>query len=156
MAMTIDERAPNTVSGAAMPASGRLTSAAPRIALGLVLLISAGMEFAGQAGEGYANSYYAAGIKSMLTSWHNFFFVSFDAGGFVSLDKPPLGLWIEAASARVFGFSGFSMLLPEALAGVISVGLLYLLVARVWGPVAALLAALGLAVTPISVVTDRN
>ena len=139
-----------------VPLGLRLALSWPRFGLALILLLSAVLEFVGLAGEGYANSYYAAGVKSMLTSWHNFFFVSYDAGGFVSLDKPPLGLWIEAASAKIFGFSGFSLLLPEALAGVLSVALLYHVVARSWGPVAGLAAALALAVTPISVVTDRN
>ncbi|MFI5268828.1 MAG: glycosyltransferase family 39 protein, partial [Chloroflexota bacterium] len=156
MAATVPNSAPIPVTGVAMPAVGRLALAWPRIGLGLILLLSAALELVGLAGEGYANSYYAAGIKSMLTSWHNFFFVSYDAGGFVSIDKPPLGLWIEAASARLLGFSGFSMLLPEALAGVFSVALLYHLIARIWGPVAGLTAALALAVTPISVVINRN
>ena len=106
--------------------------------------------------EGYANSYYAAAVKSMLQSWHNFFFVSFDPGGFVTVDKPPLGFWIQTTSAKLFGFSGFSILLPEALAGVLSVGVLYRLVRRFFGPIAGLLAALFLAITPISVVTNRN
>ncbi|HEY7848907.1 MAG TPA: glycosyltransferase family 39 protein, partial [Ktedonobacterales bacterium] len=103
-----------------------------------------------------ANSYYAATVKSMLQNWSNFFFVSFDPGGFVSVDKPPLGFWIQALSAKLFGFSGFSILLPEALAGVLSVGLLYVIVRRFFGPLAGLLAALALAITPISVVTNRN
>lgn len=113
-----------------VPLGLRLALSWPRFGLALILLLSTVLEFVGLAGEGYANSYYAAGVKSMLTSWHNFFFVSYDAGGFVSLDKPPLGLWIEAASAKIFGFSGFSLLLPEALAGVLSAALLYHVVAR--------------------------
>jgi 4-amino-4-deoxy-L-arabinose transferase-like glycosyltransferase len=92
----------------------------------------------------------------MLTSWHNFFFVSFDPAGFLAADKPPLGLWIQVASAKLFGFSGLSMLLPQALAGVLSVALLYHLVARVFGSSAGLLAALGLALAPIAVVDNRN
>ncbi|GHO53169.1 glycosyltransferase family 39 protein [Ktedonobacter robiniae] len=92
----------------------------------------------------------------MLDSWHNFFFVSFDPGGFVTLDKPPLGFWLQAASAKLFGFSPFSILLPQALAGVLAVVVLYWLVRRHFGEVAALLAALALAISPISVVTDRN
>ncbi|HLG69365.1 MAG TPA: glycosyltransferase family 39 protein, partial [Chloroflexota bacterium] len=147
-----------------LPLAGRRTL--PRIAagsiawrhfaLGLVLLVSAAFNLWGLDREGYANTYYAAAIKSMLTSWHNFFYLSFDSAGFVSVDKSPLGLWIQAASAKAFGFSGLSMLLPEALAGVLCVALLYYLVARVFGPIAGLVAALALAVTPISVVTDRN
>lgn len=121
-----------------------------------ILALSSALNMVGLTGEGYANTYYAAAVKSMLTSWHNFFFVAFDAGGFVSVDKPPLGLWLQTISAKIFGFSGLSLLLPQALAGVASVALLYWLVRRVWGPAAGLAAALALAVTPISVVASRN
>jgi 4-amino-4-deoxy-L-arabinose transferase-like glycosyltransferase len=92
----------------------------------------------------------------MLTSAHNFFYLSVDPAGFVSLDKPPLAFWIQAASAKVFGFHGLSLLLPEALAGIASVYVLYRLVRRTHGQWPGLLAALTLAVTPISVVTNRN
>jgi 4-amino-4-deoxy-L-arabinose transferase-like glycosyltransferase len=127
-----------------------------RWALAAILSLAACLNFYSLQTIGYANLYYAATVRSMLESWHNFFFVSFDPGGFVSVDKPPLGFWIQAASARLLGFSGFSILLPEALAGVASVGVLYLLLRRVFGTVAGLLAALFLALTPISVVTNRN
>jgi 4-amino-4-deoxy-L-arabinose transferase-like glycosyltransferase len=127
-----------------------------RRALALIALLAAFCNFFELQREGYANLYYAATIRSMLESWHNFFFVAFDPGGFVTVDKPPLGFWIQAASAKFFGFSGFSMLLPEALAGVASVLVLYVLVRRIFGPVAGLLAALFLAITPVSVVTNRN
>jgi 4-amino-4-deoxy-L-arabinose transferase-like glycosyltransferase len=127
-----------------------------RLALGLILLLAAFLNFYELQREGFANLYYAAAIRSMLESWHNFFFVSFDPGGFVTLDKPPLGFWIQAASAKLLGYSGFSILLPEALAGVASVGMLYLLVKRLFGAAAGLLAALFLAITPVSVVTNRN
>jgi 4-amino-4-deoxy-L-arabinose transferase-like glycosyltransferase len=131
-------------------------SKAHRLALTGTLLVSAFLSFFRLSQEGLANLYYAAGVKSMLTSWHDLFFVSFDAAGFVSIDKPPLGLWIQAASAALFGYSGFSILLPQALAGVLAVALLYHLVRRTFGPTAGLLAALVLAVTPISVATSRN
>src|SRR5439155_7571696 len=104
----------------------------------------------------YANQYYAAAVKSMLTSWHNFFFVAFDPGGFVTIDKPPAGFWVQALSAKLLGFSGFSILLPEALAGVAGVVLVYFLVRRVFGRLASLLAAFALAVTPVAVATQRN
>ncbi len=106
--------------------------------------------------DGYANLYYAATVKSMLQSWHNLFFASFDPGGFVTVDKPPLGFWVQAAFARVLGFSAWSVLLPQALAGCASVAVLYALVRRDWGPGAGLLAALGLAVTPVAVAVNRN
>ncbi len=124
-------------------------------ALAAILALSAFLNLYGLAGEGYANAYYSAAVKNMLTSPYNFFFVSFDAG-FVSVDKPPLGLWIQAASAYVFGFNGLSLLLPQAIAGVLCVALIYHLVRRTFGPVAGLLAALVLALTPIVVVTSRN
>jgi 4-amino-4-deoxy-L-arabinose transferase-like glycosyltransferase len=127
-----------------------------RIALGAIIALSAFLNFYRLDQMGYSNSYYAAGVKSMLMSWHNFFFVSFDPGGFVTIDKPPLGFWIQTASAKLFGFSGWSILFPEALAGVLAVALLYHLVRRTFGPVAGLIAALALAVTPVSVATQRN
>ena len=89
-----------------------------------VLVASACLNLLQLTREGYANAYYAAAVKSMLQSWHNFFFVSFDPGGFVSVDKPPLGLWIQTASANLFGFHGLSLVLPEAIAGVLAVAVL--------------------------------
>src|SRR5215217_5386341 len=123
--------------------------------LSALLALSACLDLSRLTSEGYGNIYYAATVKDMLDSWHNFFFVSFDAG-FVSVDKPPLGFWIQAASAYLFGFHGWSLLLPQALAGILSVALLYHLVGRSFGPVAGLLAALALALTPISVATNRH
>ena len=106
--------------------------------------------------DGFSNLYYAATVQSSLTSPHNFFFVSFDPAGFVSVDKPPLGYWIQALSVLVFGFHGWALVLPQALAGALSTLVLYQLVKRVFGVNAGLLAALILAVTPISVATARS
>lgn len=127
-----------------------------RLGLGGVMLISIFMNFFQLGQNGFANLYYASAIRSMLDSWHNFFYVAFDPGGFVSVDKPPLGFWLQAASAKIFGFTPFSIFLPQALAGVFSVLLLYHLVRRHFGVVAGLLAALALAISPISVLTNRN
>ena len=127
-----------------------------RLALAVVMLVSIFMNFYQLGQNGFGNLYYASAIRSMLDSWHNFFFVSFDPGGFVSIDKPPLGFWLQAASAKIFGFTPFSIFLPQALAGVLSVLLLYYLVRRHFGVVAGLLAALALAISPISVLTNRN
>src|ERR671927_1104626 len=143
------------------PLSGRVRAVAAkasswqRIALAAILCLSAFLNIFRLTDAGYGNSYYAAAVKDMLTSWHNFFFASFDAG-FVSVDKPPLGLWVQAASAYLFGFHGWALLLPQAIAGVLSVALTYHLVRRPFGPVAGLIAALALAVTPIVVATSRN
>ncbi len=126
-----------------------------RLALTAILALSAFLNLFRLTSEGYGNTYYAATVKNMLTSWHNFFFASFDAG-FVIVDKPPLGFWIQAASAKVFGFHGWSIMLPQAVAGVLSVAVLYHLVCRAFGPGAGLLAALTLALTPISVAINRH
>ena len=101
-----------------------------RLALAGVMLVSIFMNFYQLGQNGFGNLYYAAAIKSMLDSWRNFFFVAFDPGGFVTIDKPPLGFWLQAASAKIFGFTPFSIFLPQALAGVMSVLLLYPLVRR--------------------------
>jgi 4-amino-4-deoxy-L-arabinose transferase-like glycosyltransferase len=119
-------------------------------------LLAVYLNFAHLEQEGFANLYYAAAVKSMLTSPKNFFFASFDPAGFVSVDKPPLGLWLQAISATIFGFTGWSLILPQALAGVLSVLVLYILVRRVFGPSAGLLAALALALMPIFVAANRN
>jgi 4-amino-4-deoxy-L-arabinose transferase-like glycosyltransferase len=136
--------------------ASRVSTAWYRVALAGVLALAAFLDLFRLSQNGYANAYYSAAVRSMLSSWHNFFFVSFDPGGLVSVDKPPLALWVEAASAKLFGYSGVSILLPEAVAGVAAVGLLYLLVARYFGPVAGLLAGLALAVSPVSVAVNRD
>src|SRR5947209_3315505 len=126
-----------------------------RLALVGITLISVFMNFY-ELGKNGFGSYYPAAVLSMMDNWHNFFFASYDPGGFVSIDKPPVGFWLEVASAKIFGFNSVSILLPQALAGVLSVLLLYYLVRRHFGVVAGLLAALALALNPISILTNRN
>ncbi|MDP9372421.1 MAG: glycosyltransferase family 39 protein, partial [Chloroflexota bacterium] len=142
-----------------LPATLRLLTAGlpwHRLGLGAILGLATFLNFFRLDRAGYPNAYYAATVRSMLTSWHNFFFAAYDPGGFVTVDKPPLGFWIQAASAKLFGFSAFSLLLPQALAGVLSVAVLYRLVSRPFGRAAGLLAALALAVAPVNVATGRN
>jgi len=127
-----------------------------KLLLSLILLLSGILNFTNLSIEGYSNLYYAAGVKSMTMSLKNFFFVAFDPSGFVTIDKPPLGFWLQAISAKIFGFSGWSILLPEALAGVISVLIIYIVVKKTFGSVAGLLSALFLSVTPIFVAVSRN
>jgi 4-amino-4-deoxy-L-arabinose transferase-like glycosyltransferase len=105
--------------------------------------------------NGIGNVYYAAAVKSGVESWKAFFFGSLDPGSFITIDKPPAALWVMELSARMFGFSSWSMLLPEALAGVATVMVLYHLVRRWFGEPAAVLASLGLALTPVAVVIFR-
>jgi 4-amino-4-deoxy-L-arabinose transferase-like glycosyltransferase len=105
--------------------------------------------------NGMGNSFYAAAVKSGSVSWKAFFFGSLDPGSFTTVDKPPASLWVQELSARVFGFSSWSILLPEALAGVASVLVLYHLVRQWAGESAAALSALAFALTPVAVVMFR-
>src|SRR3990172_13003117 len=105
---------------------------------------------------GNANPYYTAAVESMLKSWHNFFFAAAEPGGSVTVDKPPLGLWIEAAFAYFLGVNGFSVTLPNILAGVFGIPLLYVMVKKYLGALAGVLAALVMAITPVLVATNRN
>ena len=104
---------------------------------------------------GMGNTFYAAAVKSGTENWKAFFFGSLDPGSFITVDKPPVALWIMELSGRAFGFSSWSMLLPEAVAGLVSVMVLYNLVRRWFGEPAAALSALALALTPVAVVIFR-
>ncbi len=106
--------------------------------------------------NGFANEYYSAAVRSMTTSWHAVFYGSFDASGVMTVDKPPLALWVQALSARVFGFSSWSLLVPQALMGVASVALVYDLTKRQFGRVAGFVAGLALVLTPITVAISRH
>ncbi|BCL83589.1 dolichyl-phosphate-mannose--protein mannosyltransferase [Ktedonobacteria bacterium brp13] len=127
----------------------------PRLALFGILLLTVLMDFYRLGQDGF-DSYYPPAVRSMMDNWHNFFFAAYDPGGYTSLDKPPLGFWFQVLSAKIFGFNAVSVLLPQALCGVLSVLLLYYLVRRHFGVVAGLIAALVLAISPVSVVTNRN
>ncbi|ADQ08164.1 glycosyl transferase family 39 [Caldicellulosiruptor hydrothermalis 108] len=106
--------------------------------------------------EGYANEYYAAAVKSMMQSFKNFFFVSFDPAGFVTVDKPPLGFWIQTIFCLIFGYSGLSLLLPQIIAAILSILLVYIIVEKYFGKTSAFLSSLFLATTPIYTAIARN
>ena len=91
---------------------------------------------------GMGNTFYAAAVKSGTESWKAFFFGSLDPGSFITVDKPPAALWVMELSGRIFGFSSWSMLLPEAFAGLATVMVLYHLVRRWFGEPAAVFASL--------------
>ncbi|MEV6445210.1 glycosyltransferase family 39 protein [Amycolatopsis sp. NPDC051716] len=105
--------------------------------------------------SGYGNSFYAAAVQSGTQSWKAWLFGSLDSGNVLTVDKPPAALWVGTAFARIFGFSSFTVLAPQALMGVASVGILYLTVKRTSGPVAGLLAGAMLAVTPVAALMFR-
>jgi len=106
--------------------------------------------------NGWANEYYAAAVRSMSSSWHNFLFGSLDASGVMTVDKPPLALWIQSLSVRVFGYHSLSILVPQALIGVATVVLTYDLVRRRFGRLGGFVAGLALALTPITVAISRH
>jgi 4-amino-4-deoxy-L-arabinose transferase-like glycosyltransferase len=105
--------------------------------------------------SGYGNSFYAAAVQAGTKSWKAFFFGSLDAGNSITVDKPPASLWVMELAGRVFGFNSWSLLVPQALEGVASVGLLYGAVRRVASPVAGLAAGAALALTPAAVLMFR-
>lgn len=127
-----------------------------RTALAAILLLAATLRLWRLDQNGYGNEYYAAGVRSMTQSWHNFLYHAFDPAGFISVDKPPLALWIQVASVKLFGFQGLAVLVPQVLQGVAAVWLVYHLVQRRGGRAAGLLAGLFLALTPVSVAIDRS
>lgn len=141
------------MDASAARAPGRLW---PRGALALVLAVAAALRLWRLEQNGFDNEYYAAAVRSMMGDRHTFFYNSFDPAGFVSVDKPPLALWIQVATAKVFGFSSGAVLLPQVLEGLAAVALLCHLVGRRFGAVAGLLAGLFLALTPIAVAVDRS
>ena len=100
--------------------------------------------------------FYDAAVRSMSMSWHNFFFGAFEPGGSVSIDKPPVDLWLQVVSVKALGFTSTTLKLPEALAGIAAVPLLFEAVRRMWSPAAGLGAAAAIAVLPVEVITSRS
>ena len=100
--------------------------------------------------------FYDAAVRSMGISWHNFFFGAFEPSGSVSIDKPPVDLWLQVASVKLFGFSATTLKLPEAFAGIAAVPLLFLAVKRMWSATAGLAAAAALALLPVDLTTSRS
>jgi 4-amino-4-deoxy-L-arabinose transferase-like glycosyltransferase len=128
----------------------------PRPELIALLVLAAVLNLWALGQNGWANEYYSAAVHSMSSSWHNFLFGSFDPSGVMTVDKPPMALWVQAASVRVFGFHPLSILVPQALMGMASVALVYDLTRRRFGRVAGAVAGLVLAVTPMTVAISRH
>jgi 4-amino-4-deoxy-L-arabinose transferase-like glycosyltransferase len=109
----------------------------------------------GLGASGWANDFYSAAAQAATRSWKAFFFGSSDAANFITVDKPPAALWVMGLSARLFGVNAWSLLIPQALMGVATVGLLYAAVRRWFGPVAGLLAGAVMALTPVATLMFR-
>lgn len=145
----IGEPVPAADARAALPAWGR------RCAL-LIIAALAGLAYAWQLDRDPLEPYYAAAVRSMAGSWHDFIYGAFDPAGTVTLDKLPGAFWIQALSVRAFGFHPWAIVLPQAVEGALTVLVLYRAVSRLAGPVAGLVAALLLVSSPAVVALDRG
>jgi hypothetical protein len=125
------------------------------LAVGLVLALACALRL-WKIQEVPGNVFYDAAVRSMAGSWHNFFFGALEPAGTVSIDKPPVDLWLQVASTGVLGFGRLGLHIPEALGGIAACGLLFGALRRPFGFVAALAAALAFAVLPVSVLTARS
>jgi 4-amino-4-deoxy-L-arabinose transferase-like glycosyltransferase len=121
-----------------------------------VLAVAGALNLWNLSENGYANTFYAAAVKSMAGSWHDFLFASMDKAGLMTIDKPPLAYWIQALVVRVFGYSSWSLLVPQAIMGVIAAALMYDLTRRRFGRAAGFAAGLVLATTPTIVAVSRH
>jgi 4-amino-4-deoxy-L-arabinose transferase-like glycosyltransferase len=125
------------------------------IALAAITAIAAVLRLV-TIGKVLPDPFYDAAVRSMGMSWHNFFFGAYDPGASTAIDKPPVDLWLQVASVKLFGFGRTALKLPEALAGIASVPLMFLAVRRMWSATAGLAAAAALAVLPLDVITSRS
>lgn len=105
--------------------------------------------------NGYANAFYSAAVQAGSQSWEAFFYGSSDAGNSITVDKPPAFLWVMELSVRLFGLDSWAILVPEALMGVGTVALLYVIVRRRFSAGAALVAGAALATTPVATLMFR-
>ncbi|KXZ13228.1 glycosyltransferase family 39 protein [Bacillus nakamurai] len=121
-----------------------------------ILFIAAFLNMYGIWQDDAANQYYLASVKSMTQSFRNFFYASFDPSGFVTVDKPPVALWIQTIFALIFGVHTWSVIIPQALAGLGSVILLYIMIKPKFGTGAARVTALVMALTPIAAAVSRT
>ncbi len=126
------------------------------IALVTVLILALVFRLWGLDRSQWGAEYYTAAVRSMVMNWHNFFYTAFDPAGFISIDKPPVALWLQVISVKLFGFHPLSILMPQVLEGVGSVLILFHLVRRRFSASAALLSALFLAITPVWVAVNRT
>jgi 4-amino-4-deoxy-L-arabinose transferase-like glycosyltransferase len=126
-----------------------------RAALALIAAL-AGVLYAWSISQDTLEYYYAAAVRSMSSSWHNFIFGAVDPAGTITLDKLPGAFWVQALAVRAFGLHAWVIALPQAVEGVLTVLVLYRAVSRLAGPAAGLIAALAIAVSPATVALNRG
>ena len=95
----------STISVSSRPAMRIRALARPRPELLGLLGLAAVLNLWALGQNGWANEYYSAAVRSMASSWHNFLYASFDPSGVMTVDKPPLALWVQALSVKAFGWA---------------------------------------------------
>ena len=125
------------------------------IAVAGLLAFAAFIFFWNLDASGYANEFYSAAAQAGSKSWSAFLWGSLDAGGAITVDKPPASIWLMALSVRLLGLSPFAILLPQALMGVATTLAVYLIARRCWGAGAGLLAGILFATTPVAALMFR-
>ncbi|MFJ6198909.1 ArnT family glycosyltransferase [Micromonospora sp. NPDC092111] len=154
-AVTEPPAAPEPAPAGEPPAPPRRDPRWVRPALAVLLLGTGLLYLWGLGASGWANSFYSAAVQAGAESWQAFFYGSSDAANSITVDKTPASLWLMALSVRIFGLSGWSILVPQALLGVASVGVLFATVRRWYGPAAGLIAGTVLALTPVATLMFR-
>lgn len=102
------------------------------------------------------SQYYAAIAVSMAQNPANFFFGAFDPAGTVTLDKIPGSFWVPALFVAAFGYSTWTVVLPNALAAVATVVIVAFTGRRLVSPTAGLIAGAVAATTPILIAVSRS
>ncbi|MEN3281714.1 MAG: hypothetical protein V7607_2854 [Solirubrobacteraceae bacterium] len=126
-----------------------------RLAAAAVFALAAALRFTG-VGRTPVDPFYDAAVRSMGTSWHALLVGAFEPSARLAIDKPPLDLWLQVASTKIFGFTSFALLLPAAIGGTLAVVALYDLLRTLAGSRVALAGATALAVLPVTVITSRS
>src|ERR1700733_2410036 len=128
----------------------------PRRAALVLIAALAGLSYCWASSQATVEFYYAAAVRSMSVSWHDFIFGAFDPAGTITLDKLPGAFWIQALAVRALGFHTWVIILPQVVEGVLTVLVLYRAVSRLAGPAAGLIAALIVAASPATVALNRG
>lgn len=125
------------------------------IAFALLMAAAAFVFFWNLTASGYANEFYSAAAQAGSQSWEAFLWGGLDAGGAITVDKPPASIWLMALSVRLLGLSSFAILLPQALMGVACTYLIYAIVRRGWGNAAGIVAGVAFITTPVAALMFR-
>ncbi|MEU9183220.1 glycosyltransferase family 39 protein [Streptomyces sp. NPDC048484] len=151
-------QAPEAVASPPPVEPGAQPAKAPRWSLPVLgaILVLAGVLYSWNLSSSSLNSFYSAAVYSGTQSWKAWFFGSLDAGNFMTVDKPPFVLMAMGLSCRVFGYGTWQMMLPLVASALGTIWIVHSSVKRIWGHGPAAVAALVLALTPITVAINRD